>query len=120
MFYMNAETLFCVGSKMIPELEKYVNSKKEFLEQNGVKVIVINNSEIVPKCFKMNVLFETNKNLATFTVWEKGSELPVEADIIVVNVPTRKTTISKTILPKQFQELVDAFEELTDFLMVHS
>ena len=100
---------------MIQELENYAQSKKEFLEQKGIKV-GIKNSEIRPKLFKLSITLKAKENVADFTMWDKGSELPIEADVIVLNVPTGETTISKSIQVQEVQDLIKAFDELTNLL----
>jgi beta-glucanase (GH16 family) len=101
---------------MIQELENYVNAKKESLEKNGIKV-GMKNAEIRPKFFKLNITLETHENVASFTVWDKGSKLSKEADVIVLNVPTGNTTVTKSLQPQQPQELIGAFDELTRYLI---
>ena len=101
--------------RMIQELENYVTEKREFLNEIGIKVIV-KSAEIRPKLFKLYIAAETKENVADFTVWDKGSKLPIEADVIVLNVLTGKTTLWRSIQPKQAQELIDAFDELTELL----
>jgi hypothetical protein len=100
---------------VIQELENYANSKRESLAKSGIK-IGVRNAKIRPNLFKLNITLETNDNVADFTVWDKGPELPVEAEFDVLNVLSRKTTSSKYILPKQSQELIAAFDELTKLL----
>jgi len=73
-------------------------------------------AEIRPRLFKLNITAETKENVADFTVWDKGSKLPIEADVTVLNVPTLKTTFLKSIQPKQAQELIEAFDELIELL----
>ncbi len=101
---------------MIQEIENYVTGKMDFLEKNGIKV-GIKNAEIRPKLFKLNITLETHENVASFTIWDKGSEIPKEAEVIVLYIPRGKTTVSKSIQAKQAQELIVAFDELIELLI---
>ena len=89
------------------------------MEKKGIKVGLYN-SEIKPKKFKLTITMESNENVATFTVWDKGIELPITADVVVLNVPNHHRIVSKTIKPKQAKELIEAFEELTKLLTVQA
>jgi hypothetical protein len=100
---------------MVREFEEYANSTMEQLRAMGIDT-KIRSAEINPNLYKLCIELKTTETLASFTAWEKEPALSVEVDIEVFGVLDDQFEVSRTLQPKELQELIKALDELTKHL----
>jgi hypothetical protein len=99
---------------MVREFEEYASSKMEQLRASGIDAKILS-AQINPNVYKLHISLDATEISASFTAWERGPGFLVESDIDVLPVLDGQFT-SKTIQPKELQELIEAFDELKEFL----